>query len=67
MFEFIRIFFAFLIILFVVLQTRNPNKLLRDLHETEIFSYQEAKWFIRFMTWFSSFSFLIMTFLASLR
>ena len=67
MFEVIRIFFALLIILFVVFQTRNPNKLLRDLHETEIFSYQEAKWFIRFITWFSSFSFLIMTFLASLK
>jgi hypothetical protein len=59
----VRIFFSLLVILLLVPQTPSENFLLRSFYATGLFSnYGEANFVLVFLSWFSIFGFLIITF-----
>ncbi len=64
MIRIIQLIVGFLLIIIVVPQTPTENVVLRLFFETGFFTtYSEAKSFLKFLTWFLIFSFLVLTFL----
>lgn len=60
MFNFLRLFFALLIILLITPQTEKENIVLKKFHESGIFiNYSEAKRVLKIITWFLIFLFLV--------
>jgi len=58
----IRIFFALIVLLLLAPQTQKSNIVLRLFHESGFFmDYREAEWFLKTLTWFSIFIFLIIS------
>lgn len=57
-----RIILAFFILLLIAPQTQKSNVVLRLFHESGFFvDYGEAEWFLKTLTWFSIFLFLIIS------
>ena len=64
MFNSIRLTFGILVILLIAPQTPTENNLLRLFYNSQIFSkldYGQKKKFLNLLTWFCTFTFLILT------
>ena len=62
-FNFVEVFIAICIIVLIVPQTPDKNRILRNFLDTGLFTdYAEAKFFLTAITWFLILSFLLLTF-----